>query len=98
VSDAYVASAIPNTNYGGSQQLRFDASPVVRGYLTFNVQGLTAPIVSAKLRIYANSSSTQGFKVHAVPLNTWGERSITYANAPGLGSQVGAVGAFAGAT
>jgi len=97
-ADAYVTSAIPNTNYGSSQQIRFDANPVVRGYLKFSVQGLPAPVVSAKLKIYANSSSSQGFKVHAVPVNTWGEPGITYANAPGPGGQIGASGGFAGAT
>jgi hypothetical protein len=97
-ADSYVSAAIPNTNYGGSQQLRFDASPVVRGYLKFSVQGLTAPVVSAKLRIYANSSSSQGFHVHAIPVNTWGEQGITYSNAPGLGNPIGSSGAFAGGT
>ncbi|HLO29460.1 MAG TPA: alkaline phosphatase family protein [Anaerolineales bacterium] len=96
-ADAYVTSAIPNTNYGGSQQIRFDASPVVKGYLTFNVQGLSGAVSSAKLKIYANSSSTAGCKAYAVPDTSWGERSITYNNAPALGNQVGSSGAFAGA-
>jgi len=94
VSDAYVTAAIPNTNYGGSQMIRFDADPVVRGYLTFNVQGLNAPIASAQLKIYANSSTTVGCKVFAVPNVGWGERTITYNNAPPLGNQIGSIGAF----
>jgi len=93
-ADAYVTSAIPNTNYGGSKQIRFDANPVVNGYLTFNIQGLSAPIASAKLRIYANSSSSQGCNVYVVPDSSWAERSITYNNAPALGSQIGATGSF----
>lgn len=94
VADAYVTAAIPNTNYGSSQQIRFDASPVVKGYLTFNVQGVNAPIVSAKLKLYANSSTSVGCKVFAVPNVGWGERTITYNNAPPLGNQVGSIGAF----
>jgi acid phosphatase type 7 len=97
VADAYVPSSIPNTNYGTSQQIRFDGSPVVNGYLTFNVQGVNAPIASVKLRIYANSSSSQGFKLFGVPDTGWVERSITYNNAPPLGSQIAASGGFPGA-
>ena len=97
-ADAYVTSAIPNTNYGGSTQLRFDASPTVNGYLTFNVQGLSGSVASAKLKIYANSSSSQGCKVFRVADTSWGERTITFNNAPALGTQIGSYGAFPGAS
>ncbi len=97
-ADAYVTAAIPNTNYGGSKQIRFDASPDVKGYLTFNVQGLNAPIASVKLRLYANSSSSKGCNVYAVPDSSWGERSITYNSAPALGAQIGSIGAFQSGT
>jgi len=93
-ADAYVTAAIPNTNFGASKMIRFDANPVVNGYLTFNVQGLSAPIANAKLRIYANSSSSKGCNVYAVPNSSWGERTITYNNAPAPGNQIGSIGAF----
>jgi acid phosphatase type 7 len=98
IADAYVTSAIPNTNYGGSQQIRFDASPVVNGYLTFKVQGLNAPVAGAQLKIYANSSTSVGCKVFAVPNVAWGERAITYNTAPSLGNQIGSIGAFRGSS
>jgi Glycosyl hydrolase family 99/Calcineurin-like phosphoesterase len=98
VADAYVTAAIPNTNYGASQMIRFDADPVVRGYLTFNVQGLSAPVTGAQLRLYANSSTSVGCKVFAVPNVGWGERTITYNNAPPLGNQIGSIGAFRGSS
>jgi hypothetical protein len=98
VADAYVTAAIPNTNYGTSQQIRFDASPVVNGYLTFNVQGLGGTIASAKLRLYANSSSSVGCKVFSVPDVSWGERTITYNNAPAFGSQIGSYGVIRSST
>jgi hypothetical protein len=94
VADAYITAAIPNTNYGASKMIRFDANPVVRGYLTFDVQGLKAPVASAQLKIYANSSTTVGCKLFAVPNVGWGERTITFNNAPPLGNQIGAIGAF----
>ena len=98
VADAYVTAAIPNTNYGASKMIRFDSSPVVNGYLTFNVQGVNAPIASVQLKIYANSSSTVGCKVFAVPSVGWGEKTITYNTAPPLGNQIGSIGAFKGSS
>ena len=98
IADAYVTAAIPNTNYGGSLQFRVDGSPIVMGYLTFNIQGLNKPIATAKLRIYANSSSSVGVKVYGVPDVTWNERSITYNNAPALGNLGGQSGPIGGAT
>ena len=94
VADAYVTADIPNTNYGLSKMIRFDSSPVVNGYLTFSVQGLSGSVVSAKLKIYANSSSTSGCKVFSVPDVSWGEKTITFNNAPALGAQVGSYGAI----
>lgn len=93
-ADAYVTAAIPNTNYGGSLQIRFDANPIVKGYLTFTVQGLTAPVTSAKLKLHTNSSTTAGCKFFAVPNTSWNEQTITYNTAPPLGNQVGSIGAF----
>jgi hypothetical protein len=96
VADVYVTSADPDTNYGTSRRIRLDANPVVNGYLTFNVQGVNAPIASVKLRIYVNSSSSQGFNVFGVPNTDWEEQSITFNNAPPLGSQIAASGSFQG--
>jgi hypothetical protein len=97
-ADAYVTAAIPNTNYGTSQRLRFDTDPIINSYLTFNVQGLSAPIATAKLRVYADSSSSVGCKVFSVPDVSWGERTITFNNAPALGTQIGLYGAFRSST
>jgi hypothetical protein len=94
VADAYVTSAIPNTNYGASKQIRVDANPVVTGYLTFNIQGVNAPIASVKLKIYANNSSSQGFKVFGVSSTGWEEKSITFNNAPPPGNQIASSGAL----
>jgi hypothetical protein len=96
VADAYVTSAIPNTNYGASKRIRVDAKPVVTTYLTFNIQGVNAPIASVKLKIYANNSSSQGFKVFGVPDTGWVEKNITFNNAPLPGSQIASSGALQG--
>ena len=94
VADAYVDSANPTSNFGTSTTLRTDASPDLHSYLRFDVQGLTGNVTSATLRIYANSASTLGYNVYAVPDTTWTETGITSSNAPALGSSWGSSGTF----
>ena len=76
--------------------MRVDASPTVRTYLRFNVQGLTAPAAKATLRLYAIDGSNTGFEVRTVSDNAWGERTINYSNAPPFSSSpTGSSGTFA---
>ena len=95
VADAYVSSAKPNTNFGTSLKLSVDSSPVVRSYLRFKVQGVSASISSASLRLHANNASANGYGVRRVSSTTWGENAVTYANSPAVSSTVSArSGAF----
>ena len=55
-------------------------------------------MASVQLKIYANSSTSVGSKVFGVPNVGWGEKTITFSNAPQPGNQVGAIGAFKGST
>jgi hypothetical protein len=41
---------------------------------------------SAVLRVYANTAQTTGYDLYSVADNTWGEATITDANAPPLGA------------
>lgn len=88
VADSYVTSASPTANYGTRTAIRVDASPVLRSYLRFNVQGLSGTVTRATLRVYANSSQRPGYDVRAVADNSWAEASITYANAPPFDSAI----------
>jgi hypothetical protein len=92
VADAYVDSSYASTNYGSSTQVRVDGSPTVRGYVRFNVSGLTSGVSKATLRLYANSSLSTGITVNRVADNTWGETTINYGNAPAVGSAIGNTG------
>jgi hypothetical protein len=75
-----------STNFGTSNALRVDNSPVVNSYLRFTVQGLGLRTISrVRLLIYANSASSQGITVRTVADNTWGEKTITANNAPVMG-------------
>jgi acid phosphatase len=71
-----------------------DNTPIVHSYLRFDVQGLSGTVTNATLRVYANSSSSAGYTVHGVSDSTWGELTLTYGNAPAIGSSVGSSGSF----
>ena len=92
VADAYVLQTSASTNYGMATNLRVDNNPVTRSYLRFVVTGST--IQSAVLRVYANSANPTGFTVNAVANNTWVESTITYSNAPAVGSSIASSKAF----
>lgn len=94
VADSYVYQTNPTTNYGTSNLLRADGSPIMRSYLRFTVQSVNGPIRRVTLRIYANSASSSGYNVGNVTNNTWAENTINYNNAPAIGSSVGSSGSF----
>src|SRR5512146_1906702 len=74
VADAFVFQTSPTTNYGSDSSLRVDNSPMMRSYLRFIVSGLNGSrVVSATLKLYANSSLSKGFTVNALADNTWAE-------------------------
>ena len=82
VADSYVSSSKPQANYGRKSTLKAERSPVMRGYLRFDVPSLPGDVTRATLRIYSSSGSNLGYDVRAVGDNSWGESTITYANAP----------------
>jgi hypothetical protein len=94
VADAYVNEGSPGSNYGGLMTLRADATPVVRSYLRFDVQGLTGTITRVTLRVFTNSSSSTGYEVRNVADNSWSEGSINYSNAPAVDAVSGSSGFF----
>jgi chitodextrinase len=90
-ADAYINESTPDTNYGSSPFLRVDASPVLNSYLKFTVAGLfDRTITRVRLLVYANSSSSQVLHALAVADNSWTEGTLTYNNAPLIGSLLGA--------
>lgn len=92
VADARVMQAYPSTNYG-SLRIFAQRSPTVRSYLRFNLSGISGTVTSAKLKIWPNSASSDGFVVHGAP-STWSENTLTWANAPAVGPAVSSVGAY----
>jgi chitodextrinase len=86
IADSYVDGSAPSTNYGTNVKLRVDTSPVVNSYLRFNPTGLSGSVTGATLKVFATSGLTAGFEVHALADDTWGETTITSANAPTAGA------------
>jgi hypothetical protein len=94
VADAYVNEGSPTSNYGTATTLRADATPLVRSYLRFSVQGISGSITRVTLRIFTNSSSSSGYEVRNVADNTWVEGTINYNNAPSMDGVTATSGAF----
>ncbi len=97
-ADSYVASTAPTTNYGTATQFRIDGSPVVRGYLRFDLRSTTGTVTKATLQIFANSASNDGFEVARTDGSGWTETGLTFANAPAVGATISATGAFVAGT
>lgn len=93
VADASVIDNRPNNNYGTTQTLEADISPDMRSYLRFDIQGLDGSVVTATLRLYSLDTSSTGIGIVGVSDTSWGETTITYNNAPTLGSTINASGA-----
>lgn len=73
---------------GGNPTLDADLSPEKRAYLLFDVQGLTAPVQQATLSLYLKQGPDATLDLRSVPNTTWGERTITWNNAPPPGPTI----------
>jgi hypothetical protein len=91
-ADTYVDASNPTATFGVATVLKTDASPVVESYVRFNLAGLGANVVRAKLRLYANSGNAIGYDVHGVSDNLWGETTTSYDSRPAEGAVVGSSG------
>jgi Calcineurin-like phosphoesterase len=95
VADAYVDAGHPKNAYGTKTDLKADASPVLRTFVRFDVQGVSGTVTKATLRLYAKSASKIGFDVRDVADDSWTE-SVTHATAPAVSAGVtGSSGPYA---
>ena len=88
VADSWISSDNPDTNYGTNTTIRTDGSPVSSAYLRFDLSSLSGTVSKAILEVHAGSESGRGVSIHTVADNSWGETTITYANAPSPSSTV----------
>ena len=95
VADAEVTSSSATGNYGLLSSLEARAgSPEFRTFLRFTVSGLSEPVTSARLRLFATDSSSNGGAVLDVK-GRWTESMITWATAPTPGDPLGTFGKVA---
>lgn len=81
-ADAYVESSSPKKNYGTTSSLSAQSSPVRRGYLRFNVTGVSTQIESAILRVNSVAAAPMGGAIHKISSNSWTETGVKYNSAP----------------
>ena len=82
-ADAHVVESSPTANFGRASRLEVvDGNRRAESYLRFTPTGITGPVQSAKLRVYAfNDASNNGPAVHGVT-GPWTETGITWTSRP----------------
>jgi len=93
IADAEVRADTPAGNFGTSTSLTADSSPEKMSYLRFDVQGVTAPITSATLRLWVRDGSANAPIISTSPDVTWTETGITWGNRPAVGPPISDLGA-----
>jgi hypothetical protein len=82
LADARVEQANPSTNYATSYlRTNGGSTTAVSSYLRFSVGGFLGRIQSAKLRVYATTSTSDGPAVYSTT-NNWTESGINWNNRP----------------
>ncbi len=87
-ADSYVSAKEATKNFGTKDEIKADVDPLLRGFLRFDVQGVSGTVTNATLRLYSRKNSTVGFDLRDVPNDAWGETTITHNNAPAPSSTV----------
>jgi len=85
--DTYVDSANPNTNFGSSNVVYVDGSPVVITFMKFDLINVVSTVAKAELNLYVTNLSAGLQNVKNVGTN-WSENTLNYGNMPVLGSLI----------
>jgi PKD repeat protein len=96
IADTTAGESNKNTNFGTNDTLRVrsQGGSSFRAFLRFDLAGITAPILGAKLRLWVTDDSTNGGTLTRVA-GTWSETTLTWNNQPALGTTITSVGATA---
>lgn len=89
--DARVSEATPDATSGGSA-LRVDGGTGthVESLLSFDLAGITGPVQSAKLRLYATTGTVDGPAVRRIDTG-WSENTVTWNTSRSIASGAGPV-------
>ncbi|MFN7974306.1 MAG: DNRLRE domain-containing protein [Acidobacteriota bacterium] len=86
--DAYVQASTPTTSYGaGGDLFQQTGSDTQNTYLKFDVSGVPGPALRAKLSLRVEYYAPDE-DVSTVASTSWDESTITFGNAPSIGSKV----------
>lgn len=97
IADSYVRGGLLYSfyNYGTANELIArngnNSSQKYNSYLKFDLSPIEGTLISAKLMIYGSANGTISSEVFTVPDDSWTESGITWSNAPGAGSTLGAL-------
>lgn len=99
--DTYVRSSRGTTNYGDlAEMVVRKASAKFRTFLKFDVQGITAPVTGATLRLFVGDASGDGGRIFVASNNlngsttAWTEENMVWDNAPDVdGTQLSSLDA-----
>jgi hypothetical protein len=82
-ADAHVSAVNRTQNFGRAHELKVDAAPTLRTYVSFDVdlKSGRGRVKQVSLLLYSQTRSQAGYQVRLVA-KRWGERKITFANAP----------------
>ncbi len=81
--DAYVDEDKPGDNFGTSQSLTVDGSPVRYAYLKFDLSGIsTTALQSIKLQLYVTDGTKNAINIKIANPNDWSEGTVTYKTRP----------------
>lgn len=90
IADAGVKQAQPGVNFGSDTVLNAKGgTSVERTYLRFDVSGVARPVRRAKLSVPTFNGG--GGRLSLVTSTSWLENTITYINAPAVGSLIATV-------
>jgi hypothetical protein len=79
--------------------LRADATPKIRSYLRFRLNGLSGRrVVKAELRLWSRTGDLVGYSVHPTISSNWDELAITLDNGPATGASQATSGPFGPST
>jgi hypothetical protein len=86
-ADARVKQSSPDTNYGNATTLQVDNGPDLESFLRFTVTGISGPIQSARVRLYATDNDTSNGPAIYATDPAWNENEITWNKRPARTSE-----------
>ena len=83
-ADARVKQSSPSTNYGNATTLQVDdaSDPDLESFVRFTVTGVSSPIQSARVRLYATDNGTKNGPAIYSSDPSWNEKDITWNKRP----------------